>query len=508
MKYVKNLKRPLHDLASEFNDAVAIDLKHWKGNLYMLYMIDIFSRFTLACIIHDKHPDTVINCIMQTWVGSGMGALKKFLADNGREFANPKFTDMCGNLNVPMMNTATESPWQDGLCEQNHAVVDHCLEKIMEDNPHIPIKTALSWAFNAKNSLQMWCGFSSYQFVYGKNPNIPSIKTDNPPTLEGSTISSSFAQHINTLHAAHQSYIEAESSEHIHKALRSKIRKFATFFESGCLVYYNRDNSNKRKGPGIVIGQDGKIILIRHGKVYVRVSSNSVVKAGTEFQSTNSANLEIIDNQEHTTNSPLVDDSDDESISHNKDINENDQLESEQPENVSNEPVNTPSDVTILVDFEKPKAYSVKNDKIEYRFSKDDEYKQVTVLSRGGKATGKCRSFYNIKNEGYREPITVDFDAFESWQKCTEDVNLVTGPAKDNTLQANVFTEIENNGQTKICTRWVITTKGPNIKACLVAKGFQEQHNYPIDSPIILNLLYKLCYLYRPCLNGHVKLLM
>ena len=137
--------------------------------------------------------------------------------------------------------------------------------------------------------------------------------------------------------------------------------------ESGCRVYYNRDNSHKRKGPGIVIGQDGKIILIRHGSIYVRVSSNSVVKAGTEFQSTNSANLEIIDNQEHTTNSPLVDnDSDDESISHNKDINENDQLESEQPENVSNEPVNTASNVTIPVDFEKPKAYPVKNDKIEY----------------------------------------------------------------------------------------------------------------------------------------------
>ena len=65
---------------------------------------------------------------------------------------------------------------------------------------------------------------------------------------------------------------------------------------SGCRVYYKRDNSNKWKGPRIVIGQDGKIILIRHGSVYVRVSSN-VIKAGTEFQSTNSANLEIVDNQ-------------------------------------------------------------------------------------------------------------------------------------------------------------------------------------------------------------------
>ena len=85
------------------------------------------------------------------------------------------------------------------------------------------------------------------------------------------------------------------------------------------------------------------------------MSSNRVIGAGTEFRSTNSANLEIVDNQEHITNSPLVDnDSDDESISHNKDINEHDQLEIEQPENLSNEPVNTASDATLPVDFEKP----------------------------------------------------------------------------------------------------------------------------------------------------------
>ena len=87
-----------------------------------------------------------------------------------------------------------------------------------------------------------------------KNPDIPSVMTDNPPALEGSAVSSSFAQHINTLHAARRSYIEAKSSEHIRKALQYKMRTFATVSESGCRVYYKRDNSNKWKGPGIVIG--------------------------------------------------------------------------------------------------------------------------------------------------------------------------------------------------------------------------------------------------------------
>ena len=34
---------------------------------------------------------------MKMWVGNGMGAPKKFLADNGDEFANVKYT--CENLN-------------------------------------------------------------------------------------------------------------------------------------------------------------------------------------------------------------------------------------------------------------------------------------------------------------------------------------------------------------------------------------------------------------------------
>ena len=75
--------------------------------------------------------------------------------------------------------------------------------------------------------------------------------------------------------------------------------------------------------------------------------------------------------------------SDDESVSQNKDINENDQLGGEQPENLSNEPVNKANQKHTQL-------------KIEHRFSKDDEYQQATVLSRGGKAAGKYKSFYNI----------------------------------------------------------------------------------------------------------------
>ena len=46
----------------------------------------MFSHFTLACIITDKKLVTNINCITQTWIGSGLLVLKKFLPNKGEKF--------------------------------------------------------------------------------------------------------------------------------------------------------------------------------------------------------------------------------------------------------------------------------------------------------------------------------------------------------------------------------------------------------------------------------------
>ena len=66
-----------------------------------------------------------------------MGTPSKFLTDNGGEFANDEFQDMCENLNIVIMRTAAESPFSNGLCENNHTVIDDMLHKILADQPGI-----------------------------------------------------------------------------------------------------------------------------------------------------------------------------------------------------------------------------------------------------------------------------------------------------------------------------------------------------------------------------------
>ena len=87
------------------------------------------------------------------------------------------------------LTTAAFSPFQNGLCERNHAVVDNMLKKMVDSCPRTPIEVPLAWANMAKNSLQMWHGFSSYQLVFGVNPKLPNVMTDQPPALEGTSTS-------------------------------------------------------------------------------------------------------------------------------------------------------------------------------------------------------------------------------------------------------------------------------------------------------------------------------
>ena len=72
-------------------------------------------------------------------------------------------SELCG---VEIIMTAAEAPWQNGLCERNHVVTDLYLEKMLHDQPTLPLDVALAYAVNAKNSLQMWNRFSIHQLLF------------------------------------------------------------------------------------------------------------------------------------------------------------------------------------------------------------------------------------------------------------------------------------------------------------------------------------------------------
>ena len=278
-QFKKTPARPVVALpmASEFNEVVCMDLKKWN-NQWILHMIDMHTRYTQSVFINRKLSTTIIDNVMVHWTGI-FGIMKGILTDNGGEFTSDEMREVASILDVDLKTTAAESPWQNGLCERVHQVTDMILLKLQAQYPRIRLTVLLKWANLARNSLQMWNGFSSHQLVFGKNPNLPDIMTAKVPALEEFTSSEVFAKHLNALHAAREAYIQSEASERIRRALRHRIRASQQVFHTGERVYYKRDESERWLGPGKVLFQDGKVVFVRHGNIYVRVSVNRLVKA-------------------------------------------------------------------------------------------------------------------------------------------------------------------------------------------------------------------------------------
>ena len=68
--YKKTPLRPVVGLplASEFNHTVAMDLITIQQGVWILHLVDVFSRYSVACVRRSKKPPTIIEAIFKTWI--------------------------------------------------------------------------------------------------------------------------------------------------------------------------------------------------------------------------------------------------------------------------------------------------------------------------------------------------------------------------------------------------------------------------------------------------------
>ena len=237
-QYKRSPPRPVVALpvATRFNQVVCMDLKQWE-RMWILHMIDYHTRFTQSVFIQKKLSAVIVDNVMMHWIGI-FGIMEGLMTDNGGEFTSDEMREVASMLDIRVITTAAEVPFQNGLCERVHQVTDVILLKLREQYPKWRLSVLLKWANMARNSLQMWNGYSSHQLVYGINPNLPNVMTATIPALEETTTSNMLAEHLNALHATREAYVKSESAERIKRALRHKIRASQQVFQAGELVYY------------------------------------------------------------------------------------------------------------------------------------------------------------------------------------------------------------------------------------------------------------------------------
>ena len=307
LKFHKSLHKPKVSppLANDFNHTIGMDLKVWpKYKVIILYIIDHYTRYSQAHIIPDKKADTIIEKLLDGWILSLFGAPKNIMIDNGGEFYNQKFKDVCQNLNIKIMATAAESPFQNGLVERNHSITDNIVEKMIMDNPKLSIKKALRAANFAKNSLINVHGYSPIQLVTGKLPNLPSVMTNLLPAQECSSGVEAYSDRINAIYSARKAFIEIENSQRINRALKTKINPTFEIYEPGDEVYYKKGDKTIWEGPARVIGVDGKVICIKHGRFIHTTSQSRLIKTTSAIYDGPHANQAGSGCQNDVTNAP------------------------------------------------------------------------------------------------------------------------------------------------------------------------------------------------------------
>ena len=268
-------------MANDFGQVLGLDLKVWDKNkgIYIFYMIDIFTRYQMAAVIKSKEPAEIVKTFTTKWLPI-FGRVNKIISDNGTEFQNEQMREVASALNVELASTGANAPWQNGTVERNHMTTDSIINAVKRDYPNMSLEVALAWAINAVNSMSSVRGFSPYQLVFGKSIKLPNILEDPPPAWEEPQKSKHLVDTLNAIHAARVNYTKAERCERLKKALKAKIRVADTIYEKGDIVYFKKEAEEYWRGPAKVVFQDSKVLFLRIGSIYYRVSANRVKKAG------------------------------------------------------------------------------------------------------------------------------------------------------------------------------------------------------------------------------------
>ena len=317
-------------------------------------------------------------------------------------------------------------------------------------------------------------------------------------------------------HSSRRAYIETEANERIRRALRGKIRAAEDIFEKGDTVYYKREGKERWFGPATVVFQEGKVVFVRHGGIFVRVSPNRIERvneilerheSGDAVQTEHKEGVVETNEEETEEESPVSEviaapvPAEDQNYEA-PDRNSENQLSvtDQELQTVSSETATGSVENDRDTDRNTERSTRVKvNDNIRYKLG--DEWVNGTIISRAGKASGKYKNWYNVRNENNDER-SIDLERHD-WQKIPEteinitetssnksldssEINIAKEIELEKLAQFETYEEVADCGQKVLSTRWVITNKDGKTKARLVVRGFEERDlEIPRDSPTV-----------------------
>lgn len=105
------------------------------GNRYVLAIIDHFTRYLQLIPLPNKEAQTVANAFIKEYV-TLFGPPRLLVADNGREFHNRLFSQVCQTIQTRTHYTTRYHPEANGMIERSNRVVKDALATLIGEHPN------------------------------------------------------------------------------------------------------------------------------------------------------------------------------------------------------------------------------------------------------------------------------------------------------------------------------------------------------------------------------------
>ena len=160
-----------------------------------------------------------------------------------------------------------DAHWSHGIVERRILTLKEMIVKVVPDfvaKGHIMMRVVVSQCTHTLNRLCNNRGFSPAQCVLGANPKLPEIlagnNEDEIPNVEERPLA--MAQRLDLIRMCEESFVKANHSASLKRAILSQVRRQPGPFEQHSLVMYRRREPLKHllhrqwHGPARVIGKD------------------------------------------------------------------------------------------------------------------------------------------------------------------------------------------------------------------------------------------------------------
>ena len=293
--------QPAH--AEGFNDRVGMDVKYFQGwklgeKVPCLNIVDYGSSFQQVIPLPGRETGvTLRQAYSQFWL-AWAGVPNLIVLDPSQPNLSEALCQPCENEGSRVCHTAAEAHWQIGKVERHGGllatVLDKVLAEIQPDNEE-QWRECLTQAVASKNAMLNQHGVSPCQFVFGRNPRIPSdLLQDSPSIVANDAVCTEPAvdaqQRIRL--AARQAVVAAQDCKALREALRARPRLRRDFESGQWVAYWRSQKLEKGKivrvcrwyGPALVLGKVGRNVIVAHRRSILRCAPEQLRPATSEEQ--------------------------------------------------------------------------------------------------------------------------------------------------------------------------------------------------------------------------------